>query len=269
MTPSDRDPFDALRRLPDPEPDPEVMRKAIAASREAFAQQRAGKRQLQSRGWRARIREAFARPSAWLVPAGAGAFAVVIAIGVLPGVLTQPALFDGATQRQAAPAEALMEREAPAMAEAQPAPVAPEPEGADRFSAAPPPAPAPAAAPALADAVPAEMEIYAEDGIRLGYRIGDGRYSLFLLSGAGDLAMDERALGAESIEIIDALRMRRPGEPEIIAVRTRTDAGAPAWDAYVFTGMDIDRDAQLSALIADAADAREVKARLDAFGASR
>jgi hypothetical protein len=268
LTPSDRDPFEPLDRLPDPEPDPEVMRANIAASREAFARRAATAKPLRQ-GWWARLRETLSNPSGWLVPAGVGAFAAVMAIAVLPGVLTQPAVLENG-QRQQATSESARERAAPAMAEAPSAaadaealavPATPQADAGVRFGAAP--APAPAEPPTFADVDPGSLEIHAEDDIRLGYRLEDGFYSLFMLTDEGALAMDARAVDAETISILDALRVPgAPGEAEILAVETQNGTEPPVWDAYRFAPTGISRDAELSALIADAPDTAEVEDRI-------
>ena len=266
MNRPDRDPFELLPGLIDPEPDPGVMRATIAASREAFLRRQQGGRTV-GPGWHERLADWLRSRRNWMAPVAAGAFAAALAVAILPGPLMTPerpdAVGDGEQVADlpapAVPPDTALSRgrdaDSEAVAEPLPAPTGPIRMGAQPAPDAPPPDRD------LADLSPMQI-VHGDGDLRLGYRFVADRLDLFLL---------DEAAGGRQIDSIpvppgasgrpgEAFILRRDGA-EILVVQTELGDDT-AWHAYEVTDGSIGRNEALSARIADASDRREVEARL-------
>lgn len=241
MTGKDRDPLESLGRHEDPEPDPERMRKTIAASRAAFARS-AAERAAEERP-RRRQRSSGMRGRSWRYPAAVGLAAAAVVILIALSVFRS-----GLQPDDAGPAARLAEAPADAAREGV------------RLGARPHLSRQP-----VEMDVPAGMHRVDGSELSLAYRVGGGRLELHILTPEGTRQIDSWpvASGAEAAVTAAFQAARSDSHPEILVVKvTHGPAGSRAWHAYVHEGGEIRRDAAISALLSDAVDRREAERRL-------
>lgn len=243
----DRDPFTILSRLPDPEPDPVVMNATIAQSREAFANNRLRAARDTPLSWGNWLR----RSALWLVPAGAGAAALAVAIVIAPGLM----------QTQSVPernlvADRPMPSPSPELSRSADRPGAPSaPDAGIRMGVQPMPGQAPA------EPQQTFGLIFEGNDIRIGMYLSNHALELYLPDTAGQPVLDTQGIvPGEEVELLAAFQ--RPDE-NLIAVRFRVD-NTRFWRIYRPVDGVYARDVELSRLVSDAEDQAEVERRLAA-----
>ncbi|SMQ61690.1 hypothetical protein SAMN06295905_0557 [Devosia lucknowensis] len=246
----DRDPFELLPRFVDPEPDPVVMNATIAQSREAFLR-RAGKAgPVASPG----LGTWFGKSLNWIIPATAGAVALVVAILVVPGLMPDaPApnretdlVADRPTPMPSAAPSTSLSRSPEAASDAV--------SGTSSMGVRPLPG-QPAPAPQAVDT------IFEGDGVRVGVLTTPSQVELYLPDLSGRTVIDTQAVFAgEDLEILEAALVPAGN---LVAVRFRVN-DERFWRIYAQASGTYTRDADLSATVSDASDVAEVERRLAA-----
>ncbi|MHA6732121.1 hypothetical protein [Devosia sp. A369] len=255
MSTPERDPFDLLPQFADPEPDPVVMQAVIAQSREAFAR-RQTRRAAAEQGLWDRVCAWLSVSPVWLVPAGIGAFGVVVALAVVPGLMMTPPsgpALDHAVA-EAPPAQP------PAVSE--PGPVLSRGDGI-RMGAQPSPSGQ------LIEPDAAPMSIFDGDGVQLGYRVTPAEMLIYRLDTDTDtegLVDSQPLVPGEQSDIRGAF-VTSLGQPDLLVAQIRVDDSV-FWRAYRLVDGAYARDSELSALLSDAPDQTEAKRRLAAIGST-
>lgn len=241
---ANRDPFELLPHFVDPEPDPVVMKATIAQSRDAFS-----RRSHPVAGGQSRAVSDWVRNSlSWLIPAGAGALALVAAIVVTPSLMDT-----GNRQNDQMVADSA-DAMPPTLSRGDNISDTPTPgTGGVRMGMQPPPGVA------SQDLVPQAETIFSGDNIRITVRPTPSALELYLPDIAGAPLIDSQGvLPGESVEVLAAFQM---SEPSLVAVRLRVDDSF-FWRIYRQTEGAFTRDTALSALVSDAADRAEVEQRI-------
>lgn len=253
MTDPQRDPFKLLAGRPVPEPDDAAMRAAIASAREEFARQVHDKAPVSRGGWLSWVRGRSSAAQGWLVPGGLVAACVLVALTVFPGIFAS----DNGEQSRTGTEMAEMPGDTGEGIE----------DGGRRFGAQPIPQ-APLDLDNLSRVDLSSLTLFATEDLRLGFKLEDDIYQLYLIGGDSALPMDQVQLPAgRRVEIIDAFRYPRPrGEPEIIAVETRrfTDSldeepNERLWRAYLLDETGARFDARLTSVLSGVADRAEAE----------
>lgn len=247
----ERDPFDRLSEFVDPEPDPVVMKATIAQSREAFIRQRVeqtgragspvGRWLRQSRGW--------------FVPAGAGAFALVLAVAIGLGVMRP--VHEGTAGRDMMADRPQVDAPAEPTTELSRAP-SPQSSTGTRLGAQPAPADQPT------NAAPGPVSIVEGDGVRVETRASGSELQFLLPDISGEQVIDSQLLfSGEELTVIGAFRLP---EADMIAVEFET-AESRFWRIYQPADGVYARDQELSALVSGAVDRTDIETRLRLHGA--
>lgn len=251
MTAPDRDPLTRLPEINDPEPDPVIMNAHIAQSREAFIEHHARqpRHTKTAPGWRLQ----------WLLPAGMGALALVVALVVAPSLIQAPFDEDATTQVAEAPVSPLPSAEAPPTLSRGGGSDTPEQAEAGegvRMGMQP-------GQPAQqVDPLSLPLTEFPADGVRLGYRQTPSELLLYLPEISTEQPIDSQmVLGGEDVEILAAFAL---ADDEIVAVQLRVD-DTRFWRVYRPVEGLYARDSDLSALVSDASDQGEVEQRLSAL----
>lgn len=259
MSGQPHDPFSELARVPVPEPDAEIRRATIAASREAFARARTPQPKA---SWSDRVRAFLRSPRQWLGPVGVTAFGMVVAMAILPDFLAPvPDLTEPMMSEMAAPAPIA---EAPAsapMADASAATVERDaaPAGAAKRRAAVPLAHTPAPSMAIAPSAASAMTLFTGDGVQIGTVVEGVTVKIYRIDEGVETLIDTRSILAGVISVVAALQIVPSDDgADVVAIETHDRSGS-RWDAYV----DGVHSAELSAVIADATTAAEVERRLE------
>ena len=250
------DPFELLPRFVDPEPDPVIMNATIARSGEAFVNHR------NNGADRSGLCLWLRRSANWFAPASIGALAAVLAMVAVPGLLRPGPSTPASTEQvvdapvvapPAAREDTTLSRGNSQLAEAPPADDAPA-DGGTRMGMVPGCA-VPGQTP------PQVISTFEGSNVRIGPRLSTMALELYLPDISGEATIDTQAVFAgEEIEVPDAFRMKARN---IVAVRFRTDESR-FWTIYRPIDGTYARDMDLSALVSDAADQREVSSRLPA-----
>lgn len=252
MSGKPNDPLAQLSRLAVPEPDAEIRRATIAASREAFARAKAPQAK---RSWSTRALGFLNAPRQWLAPVRVAAFGLVAAVAILPDFMaTVPDLTVQPATEMAAPAPAPAPIEdVPAVAAEQTAPV----EVLKRR--APPMAITRAPSMALAPSIGSTMAVFEGDGVQIGTQVDGVTVKIYRLDDGVETLLETRSLTAGVIRVTAAVQIV-PSEDgaDVVAIETLDRSGSH-WDAYV----DGVHSADLSAVIADATTPAEVERRLE------
>ncbi|MDR7126355.1 hypothetical protein [Pseudotabrizicola sp. 4114] len=240
MSEADRDHLQLLSEVRVPEPDPEVMKAVIAQSREAFEIRKG--RSVAKRWLGAPPRIAFR----WLVPAAAGAFAVLAVMLFGPTLLNSPKPGGMGDSRVAdAPADS---NTAPTLSREADAP-------GTRFGAQG----TQGRQGQQIDPQSLPMSVFTGEDIRIGFRLTPESMLLYLPDVAPDTPVDSQGLlPGEEVEILAAFALPAEG---VVAIRIRVD-DARFWRVYTATDGVFTREPELSALISDALDQAEATQRL-------
>lgn len=244
----DRDPFELLPRFVDPEPDPVTMNATIAQSREAFlrAQGRAVRHPPESFSvW---VRQSVS----WLIPAGAGAVALVAAVVVAPSLTPTTPL---GTPDEPVIADQSDARTPDQPIQAEPAVPTGTQGGGVRMGMQPAPGQAGAGT-----SVARERTIFFDGAdIRVETRMAASTLELYLPDIAPDTAIDSQVvLTGEDVSVVGAFQTT---DSDIVAIQLSVNDEA-FWSAYRPVDGIYTRDADLTALISDAADEAEARQRL-------
>ncbi|KKB08661.1 hypothetical protein [Devosia chinhatensis] len=238
----DRDPFERLHQVTGPEPDPVIMNAVIAQSRDAFIRNAARRKTKTSPvlGW-------LSQSGRWLVPAGAGAVALVAALVVAPGLInTSPE----------APADASQVADAPSVTSPTVSRSPERSESADgtiRMGVQPGPGQAPTTA------APVIVSVFEGEGVRIGMRMAPTLTEFYLADAPGEPIIDSQVvLTGEELELLEAARLT---DMDLIALRMRVDE-TRFWRVYSPLVGAYARDPDLSEIVSDATDRAEVERRL-------
>lgn len=260
MSGQPHDPFAELAQLSVPEPDAEIRRATIAASREAFARARTPQPKA---SWSDRMRAFLHSPRQWVAPLGVTAFGMVAAVAILPDFLApvpdliEPTMSEmAAPAAPAAPAASAPMADAPAIAvQQETVPVEALKRRAPGASLSLAPAPSMAIAPSSGSA----LTVFVGDGVEIGTRVEAATVKIYRIDDGVETLLDTRSIGAGVISVVAAVQIvPSDNGADVVAIETADRSGS-RWDAYV----DGTHSAELSAVIADATTAAEVERRLE------
>ena len=225
----DRDPFELLRNVTAPEPDPVVMQAVIAQSGEAFAHRRDAPPRING-SWLSRW---LADPLSRLVVTGAAAAALVIVLLIAPQIApTYPDSRGVATRSPAAPGT----------------------DAGTRLGMQPLPGGRPQPAP-----LPQLISTFQGDGVLIGTRLDATGLEIYLPDISGEQTIDVQGLvPGEQIEILSAFA---PQGQDLVAIQIRVD-DVRFWRIYQPFDGQYARDPERSRLVSDAPDRVEVERRL-------
>lgn len=260
MSTPERDPFEMLPRFVDPEPDPVVMNATIAQSRDAFLRRQHRAVPPGATSWWTWLR----RLPRWLLPVGAGSFALAAAVVMTTGVLQTTPPSNPANGQAVAdgPAVAPPSAEAPPiLSRGEDAMVADAPDqsaqntGGVRMGMQPMPRQEPV------DSSLVPMSLFDGDDVRLGFRLTPAALLLYLPEISTEAPIDSQGIvPGEELEVLAAFGLP---EQDLVAVQIRVDS-TRFWRAYRPVNGAYGRDVDLSALILDAPDEAEARRRLTA-----
>ncbi|GEM_PF-1485559 len=247
---TNRDPFELMPKFRDPEPDPVVMNATIAQSRDAFANRRPS-----ADGKTFSIFRWFGQSSRWLMPAGVGIAALVVALVVAPGFLPT-SLQTGGDRDMVAdlpmatpPGSTTLSRGDGLTAD----------ETVSNSGTRMGMQPAPGANQAPLEAVPQTISRFEGDGVVIGTRLDATAMEIFLPEISGDQTIDVQGMmPGEEIELLAAFA---PSDQELVAVQFRVN-DVRFWRIYHLVDGQYTRDSQRSQRVSDAADKAEVERRL-------
>jgi hypothetical protein len=246
----DRDPFELLPNFVDPEPDPAIMHAVIAQSRDAFANRRPT-----SQGEPVTFGRWLRRSATWLMPAGLGVAALVVAMVVAPGLMQTNS--GSGTDRDVIadlPTDAPPNSTTLSRGEDLPADAA-SPNPGTRMGMQP----GPGVSRVPIEPLPQTVSSFEGDGVVIGTRLDAEAMEIFLPELSGEQTIDvQSVMPGEEIEILSAFATP---DSDLVAVHFRVN-DVRFWRIYHLVDGKYGRDPERSQRVSDAADKAEVERRL-------